>query len=177
MSYVQTLESFDTRRRKYLDRFLDLDPSRRLILISAVGLFVLIVWGSIAQIDEVTHGMGKVIPSSKAQVVQAAEPAVVKEILVRGGQSVQKGQLLVRLDDAQSSSELGQLQTENQLLAVRAQRLAGEASGNTLGCQEGADCTDERRLQEARMSLSTGFIRHQLSHQRQWIFSDPAKYR
>jgi adhesin transport system membrane fusion protein len=117
----------------YLERFRNLDPSRKLILISAVGVFALIVWASLAQIDEVTQGLGKVIPSSKAQVVQAADAAVVKDILVRGGQSVKKGQLLVRLDDAQSSSELGQLQTENQLLQVQAQRLAGEASGNAIG--------------------------------------------
>ena len=81
---------------------------------------LMIVWASLAQVDEVTRGMGKVIPSSKAQLVQPAEPAVVAEILVRGGQSVKKGQLLVRLDDAQASSELGQLQTENARLAVRA---------------------------------------------------------
>jgi adhesin transport system membrane fusion protein len=138
----------------YLERFRNLDPSRKLILISAVGVFALIVWASLAQIDEVTQGLGKVIPSSKAQVVQAADAAVVKDILVRGGQSVKKGQLLVRLDDAQSSSELGQLQTENQLLQVQAQRLAGEASGNALGCDQGSDCAEQRQLQQARMDAA-----------------------
>lgn len=137
-----------------LERFRDLDPSRKLIVTSAVGVFALLIWSSVAQIDEVTHGMGKVIPSSKAQVVQAADPAVVKTILVRGGQSVKKGQLLVRLDDAQASSELGQLETENQRLQVRAERLAGEASGNTIGCEEGSDCADERRLQQVRMAAA-----------------------
>jgi adhesin transport system membrane fusion protein len=138
----------------YLERFRNLDPSRKLILISAVGVFALIIWASLAQIDEVTQGLGKVIPSSKAQVVQAADAAVVKDILVRGGQSVKKGQLLVRLDDAQSSSELGQLQTENQLLQVQAKRLAGEASGNTLGCDQGSDCAEQRQLQQARMDAA-----------------------
>lgn len=137
-----------------LERFRDLDPSRKLIVTSAIGVFALLIWSSVAQIDEVTHGMGKVIPSSKAQVVQAADPAVVKTILVRGGQSVKKGQLLVRLDDAQASSELGQLETENQRLQVRAERLAGEASGNTIGCEEGSDCADERRLQQVRMAAA-----------------------
>lgn len=137
-----------------LERFRDLDPSRKLIVTSAAGVFALLIWSSVAQIDEVTHGMGKVIPSSKAQVVQAADPAVVKTILVRGGQSVKKGQLLVRLDDAQASSELGQLETENQRLQVRAERLAGEASGNTIGCEEGSDCADERRLQQVRMAAA-----------------------
>jgi adhesin transport system membrane fusion protein len=144
-----------TQFANYLERFRQLDPSRKLILISAVGVLALLLWASLAQIDEVTHGMGKVIPSSKAQVVQAADAAVVKEILVRGGQSVKKGQLLVRLDDAQSSSELGQLQTENQLLKVQAQRLAGEASGNALGCESGSDCAEQRQLQQARMAAAS----------------------
>lgn len=137
-----------------LDRFRDLDPSRKVIVVSALGLFVLVLWASFAQVEEVTRGMGKVIPSSKTQLVQPAEPAVVQEILVRGGQSVKKGQLLVRLDDAQAASELGQLETENQRLAVRAQRLEGEASGSSLGCEEGTACAEERRLQQVRMAAA-----------------------
>ena len=136
------------------ERFYGLDPSRRLIAVSAAGLLLLIVWSAFAQVDQVTRGMGKVIPSSKAQLVQAAEPATIAEILVRSGQSVRKGQLLVRLDDAQSSSELGQLQTENERLAVRAQRLAQEAVGGALGCEEGTVCADERSLQQVRVATA-----------------------
>lgn len=131
-----------------------LDASRRLIAISALAVGLLLLWASFAQIDEVTRGMGKVIPSSKAQLVQPAEPAVVSDILVRSGQSVKKGDLLVRLDDAQASSELGQLQTENERLAVRAKRLEGEASGDTLGCGDDALCIEERRLQQVRQATA-----------------------
>ena len=94
------------------DRISEWDANRKLIAVCAVALFALLGWASVAQTEEVTRGMGKVIPSSKAQLVQPAEPATVAEILVRGGQTVKKGQLLVRLDDAQASSELGQLRTE-----------------------------------------------------------------
>ena len=131
-----------------------LDAPRKLIVISAFSLAALIIWAAFAQVDSVTRGTGRVIPSSKAQLVQPAEPAVVEEILVRGGQSVTKGQLLVRLDDAQSASELGQLQTENQRLAVRAQRLEQEASGSSLGCEAGSVCAEERRLQQARVTAA-----------------------
>jgi len=78
---------------------------------------------------------------------------VIKNILVRGGQSVHKGQLLVQLDDAQSSSELGQLQAENERLGLRAQRLQNEATGGSLGCQ-GDDCADEQRLQQVRVATA-----------------------
>lgn len=137
-----------------VDRFHGWDSSRRLIAVASAGLLILIVWAAFAQVDEVTRGTGRVIPSSEAQLVQPSEPATIAEILVRGGQTVKRGQLLVRLDDAQSSSELGQLQTENDRLAVRAQRLSQEAGGGSLGCEEGTVCAEERNLQQARMATA-----------------------
>ncbi len=138
----------------FRERYASWDSSRRLIAIAAAGMLLLLAWSAFAQVDQVTRGTGKVIPSSKAQLVQPAEPAVIKKILVRGGQSVRKGQLLVQLDDAQSSSELGQLQAENQRLGLRAQRLQNEASGSALGCQ-GGDCADEQRLQQVRVATAS----------------------
>lgn len=140
-----------------IDRISDWDANRKLIAICAAALLILIGWASVAETEEVTRGMGKVIPSSKAQLVQPAEPATVAEILVRGGQSVKQGQLLVRLDDAQASSELGQLRTENERLAARANRLEGEASGSTgggAGCEPGSVCAEERRLQQVRVATA-----------------------
>ncbi len=130
------------------------DANRKLIAISALGVALLIVWASLAQVEEITRGMGKVIPSSKTQLVQPSEPATISEILVRNGQIVKKGQLLVRLDDAQSSSELGQLETENSRLTARASRLATEASGGAMGCGEGTLCSEERRLAQVRRATA-----------------------
>ena len=137
-----------------VERFRGWDSNRRLIAIAAAGLFLLLAWAAFAQVDEVTRGTGRVIPSSEAQLVQPAEPATIAEILVRGGQTVKRGQLLVRLDDAQSSSELGQLQTENERLGMRAQRLSQEAQGGSLGCEEGTVCAEERSLQQARLATA-----------------------
>jgi membrane fusion protein, adhesin transport system len=136
------------------DRVAGWDPSQRLIAVSAVALAIMLVWASFAQVDEVTRGTGRVIPSSQAQLVQAAEQSVVSEILVRSGERVQQGQILVRLDAATADSELGQLQAENDRLAVRADRLSGEASGSAIGCAEGTICFEERRLQQARVATA-----------------------
>ena len=87
--------------------FAQLNASERIIFFSAVGLSLFILWASLAQVDEITRGQGRVIPSSKVQLVQAAEPSTIEDILVRSGQTVKKGQLLVRFDDTTSSSELG----------------------------------------------------------------------
>lgn len=125
----------DLRRRLRIDEW---DDSRKLIVLSAAGLFVLMLWGSIARIDEITRGLGKVVPSSKAQLVQAAAPATVTAILVRPGQLVRKGQLLVSLDDSQSASALGQLEAENSRLEARASRLEQEERGEPR--LHGRDC-------------------------------------
>ncbi|EHJ58691.1 MULTISPECIES: HlyD family type I secretion periplasmic adaptor subunit [Novosphingobium] len=132
----------------------DWDASRRLIVLCGVALLVLFVWAGLARVDEVTRGMGKVVPSSKAQLVQAASPATVLSILVRPGQMVKKGQLLVRLDDSQSSSALGQLQAENERLAARADRLEGEGTGTESSCGEGTICAEEARLADVRRAAA-----------------------
>jgi adhesin transport system membrane fusion protein len=136
------------------DRFASWEPSQKLIAISAVSLGLLLLWASVAQVDEITRGTGRVIPSSQAQLVQAAEQSVVAEILVRSGERVRQGQVLVRLDDSTADSELGQLQAENERLAARADRLSGEASGSAIGCAEGTVCFEERRLQQARVATA-----------------------
>ena len=130
--------------------------TRRVILSAGVGMFVFVSWASFAKVDEVTRGQGRVIPSSKAQIVQSSEPATILDIVVRAGQPVKKGPLLVRLDDTESSSQLGQLEAENRSLAARAARLGREGSGTeSYGCADGtgktaAECNQEAALQSAR---------------------------
>lgn len=128
--------------------------AKRLIVTAAAGIAILFAWAAFAEVDQITRGTGKVIPSSKAQLVQPSEAAVVSEILVRNGQSVKKGDLLVRLDDTQSSAALGELETENQRLAVRAQRLGSEASGGRMGCEPGTGCSEEAQLAQARRATA-----------------------
>lgn len=131
--------------------------TRRIILASGVGLFVFVSWASFAQVDEVTRGQGRVIPSSKAQIIQSSEPATILNIVVRPGQAVRKGQLLVRLDDTESSSQLGQIAAENRSLAARAARLGREGNGASAGdCAPNAsgvrpaECSQEADLQSVR---------------------------
>ncbi|ASK88409.1 HlyD family type I secretion periplasmic adaptor subunit [Sphingorhabdus sp. SMR4y] len=129
-----------------------LNGSQRILLIGALGMFLFIVWASLAQVDEITRGQGRVIPSSKVQVVQASDPSTVSDILVRSGEQVKKGQLLARLDDTDSSSELGQIQAENRSLSARAARLGQEGRGTVSDCPPGAPCAEEAVLQQARQA-------------------------
>ena len=108
----------------------------RLIIVSvAIGFALFLLWAALAKVDEVTAGQGKVIPSSKVQLIQSAEPATIAELLVRSGQQVSKGQLLARLDSPQSRS----IQAETDALQARSARLAAEGSGAPSGGLEGEE--------------------------------------
>ena len=127
----------------------------RLIIVAvAVGFAVFLLWAMLAQVDEVTAGQGKVIPSSKVQVIQAAEPATISELLVRSGQRVRRGQLLARLDDTQSTSAVGQIESETRSLTERAARLAGEGGGATgsMGADEAALSAVRRQALGSRVA-------------------------
>jgi len=124
----------------------------RMIIVATSALFVLfLIWASVAHVDEVTRGSGKVIPSSKLQVITAADPATVSEILVKSGQEVKKGQLLARLDSPENASQVGQLEAENQSLQARVSRLTSEGTGQNVACT-GVDCKGEQELKVARES-------------------------
>jgi len=125
--------------------------ARMIIVATAAAFLLFLLWASMAPVDEVTRGEGKVIPSSKLQTITAADPATVSEIRVRSGQRVHKGQLLVRLDSPESESQLGQLQAETESLQARSARLTAEGGMGADACQ-GADCAGEAALQAARAS-------------------------
>jgi membrane fusion protein, adhesin transport system len=78
-----------------------------LLLFAVVAFFVVFfAWASWAELEEVTRGDGKVIPSSQVQVVQNLEGGIVAEIPAREGAIVQRGEVLVRIDNVRAASEL-----------------------------------------------------------------------
>jgi len=131
-----------------------LTGSRLIIVASAVGFALFLLWASLAQVDEVTKGQGRVIPSSKVQVIQSAEPATISELLVRSGQRVAKGQLLARLDNPTSASELGQIEAETDSLQQRAARLGAEGNGaaTTVGGEEATLSAVRRQALSSRVA-------------------------
>jgi|TARA_B110000305_G_scaffold63852_1_gene71062 adhesin transport system membrane fusion protein len=82
-------------------------PKPDLILYMIFSFFLLFfVWASTAELEEVTRGQGKVIASSKLQVIQNLEGGIVRDIAVKTGQQVAKGDLLIKLDETQFRGDL-----------------------------------------------------------------------
>jgi len=121
--------------------------AKLIIVASSIAFLVFLLWASLAQVDEVTKGQGKVIPSTKLQTITASESATVSEILGQIRQQVKKGQLLARLDSAESR----QVQAETESLQARVSRLTSEGTGQTVACT-GTDCAGEAELRNARES-------------------------
>lgn len=94
-----------------------------------VFIFVGLVWANYTTLDEVTVGEGKVIPSSQVQVVQNLEGGILKQIHITVGQTVEKNQLLMTIENTEALSSLREQQAEYVNLSVRAARLAAEATG------------------------------------------------
>ena len=100
-------------------------------LLYAIGAFIIvaIIWAKYAIIDETTNAMGKVIPSSQVQVIQNLEGGILSEILVSEGDVVEKGQVLLRIDDTRFASSYREARSRYLALLATTSRLRAESLG------------------------------------------------
>jgi membrane fusion protein, adhesin transport system len=106
--------------------------SRITVWVVSACLLAALVWANFAVLEEVTTGEGKAIPSSKIQVIQNLEGGIVSEIFVREGQIVEKGAVLLRLDDTRFISNRGEAEADRLALVARVERLTAEAEGRPI---------------------------------------------
>ena len=95
---------------------------RALLWTLALLVGVLLVWALTARLDIVATAAGRLVPQSQVKLVQAAEPGIVREILVRDGDVVSAGQVLIRKDPTLAGADAATLANELALkrLTVRA---------------------------------------------------------
>lgn len=100
--------------------------SRIVLRLTALFVILFLVWASLAPLDEVTRGTGKVIPSSHVQLIQNLEGGILTELKVAEGDFVEKGQELARLDDIRFSSSYKESRIKYLELLAKTARLAAE---------------------------------------------------
>ena len=76
-----------------------------LTLVIALLMVTFVVWAHFTVLDEVTRGMGSVIPSQKVQMIQNLEGGILQEISVQENQIVNKGDILIRIDNELAASQ------------------------------------------------------------------------
>lgn len=99
--------------------------AKRLLRLAAVALVVMVIWAAFAEIDEVTRGEARVVPTSQVQIVQSVDGGVVEALLVHEGQVVEAGQLMLRVDPTRFvstmlESRVGQLAMQAKVLRLEA---------------------------------------------------------
>jgi membrane fusion protein, adhesin transport system len=102
--------------------------SKLIVWIGFLVVVWLVVWSSFAQIDEITKGSGKVIPSHQIQVIQNLEGGIISDILIKEGDFVHKGDVLLRLKSVDFESSYAEIQLRYQELQAKSYRLEAEAN-------------------------------------------------
>ena len=106
--------------------------SQWLVYATLATLVAGLVWAGLFELDEITRAQGKIIPSSREQVIQSLDAGVLSELLVREGSAVEKDQVLLRIDDARSGAVYREAQEKYMALLAQANRLRAEASNAPL---------------------------------------------
>ena len=97
--------------------------AKRLLYGIAFVVILLVAWAYVAEVDTVTRGQGKVIPSRQVQILGSQDGGVITDILVREGDRVDRGQMLIKLDPTRSQSSLGENRAQLVGLQVKVARL------------------------------------------------------
>ena len=102
-------------------------PVGRFVLWSIIALLmVAILWAFFGHVDEVAVATGKIVPIGQVKIVQAESKGVVKNILVKPGAVVKKGQILIELDQTFSAADLSRLKKQVAYANLEIERLTAE---------------------------------------------------
>ena len=136
------LPSAPSRLGNALDFIERMPPSRapRIVLWAVCGLFAfMLVWSLVAQLDIVAVAEGRLVPATYSKIVQPSESGVVREILVKDGDAVTAGQVLVRLDPTIAGADSRSLAGEIAMRRLTLRRIDAELAGRPIDVKPGDD--------------------------------------
>ena len=149
---------------------------QRVLWATLAFLGALLLWSAFGRLDIVAVAEGKLVPDTYVKIVQPADGGVVKEILVREGELVKAGQVLMRMDSTLSDSDLKALTVDHQNKRLALRRIDAQLSGSPfmrradepteLFTQVLAQYTANRRAYENSLSQERAVLdkaRHELA--------------
>ena len=172
---VRTMEKIRTRADKHLDPYferwdageavpeqdfmgdadriiLEQEPIRARILLRALfaAIVIFVVWAGLVNVDEVTRGDGKVIPSQQLQVLQSLDGGIVSQILVKEGDIVNAGQILLQVDTTRFESSVRENRSEYLSLTAKAARLLAIREGKPFDPPADVLAEDPKTVEQER---------------------------
>jgi HlyD family secretion protein len=142
--------------------------TRGIMLLGTTAIIVFfgsfVVWSAMAPLAEAAVAPGQIRSEGSRRTIQHLEGGIVREILARDGSEVKAGQVLMRLEDAQSSASLETLRVQSWSLRAQDARLESERAGlsDITFPPELLSVTDPRAL-EAMTGQRTLFAARQTS--------------
>jgi len=128
-------------------------------------LVAVIAWAAFGRLDIVAVAEGKLVPSSYLKIVQPAEQGIVKEILVREGQAVREGEVLIRMDAVLAQADVKALQTEYHTKRLAVRRIDAQLAGGALG-REKDDPAELHAQAEAQHAANVRAYENALAQER-----------
>jgi hemolysin D len=110
---------------------------RRVIQMVTVLVTGLLVWAVLGKLDIIASAEGKLVPQTYVKIVQPADAGIVQEILVKEGESVKAGQVLMRMDMKVAEADRKSLESELTLKRLQLRRIAAELAGSPLTPETG----------------------------------------
>jgi adhesin transport system membrane fusion protein len=102
------------------------------LLLMLATLAGALAWAGLSRVEEITKADGRIIPSSREQIIQSLEGGIMQELLVREGDVVAQGQPLLRIDPTKAASSLEEGRSKSIALMAAAARLSAESRGTPL---------------------------------------------
>lgn len=125
-----------------------------LIWIICIGLGALLTWAAIFELEEVSTGTGKVVPSSKDQIIQSLEGGILTKLNVKEGDMVKEGQVLAELDPTRFASNVDESKSLLLSAQATAARLRAEVNGTKLVFPESVH-SEPKLMQEETLLYHT----------------------
>lgn len=104
--------------------------SSAVIWISLLALICFLVWASQAELEQITRAPGQIIASGRTQVIQASDGGVLQALLVKEGDTVERGQVLALLDRQKLHAAYQETRSRELALRATVARLNAEIVGN-----------------------------------------------
>lgn len=142
------------------------NPLGRKVLWALLAMLAsLILWAAIGKLDIVAVAEGKLIPQSYLKIVQPAEAGIVQEILVKEGDSVKAGQVLMRMDSLVTEADAKSLDADTQRKRLTLRRIDAELGGRAFAIDQ-ADPPALAREVEAQYRANRAALEAALAEER-----------
>jgi adhesin transport system membrane fusion protein len=157
--------------------------SKMIVNLVLLALVLLVVWAHYAKIDQITRGTGKIVTTSKVQVIQNLEGGIISEVMVKTGDMVEKDQPLLKIENKKFASHFEESLLKLGELKLKAARLRAESGlkpqfDAMLAKQQPDLVVGEKKLFKSHMDFLKNqkeIVKHQISQKKTHILDSSSR--